>query len=107
MACVLRPGTGAEDFQAPVSVPVTLGLRVLSGAGAIVMIHYSDKSSDKEPPFQFKVESGTKHLAVLFAAIPPATLRLVELCGDGSERELETFDFNPKRPARGYFIKGT
>jgi hypothetical protein len=56
---------------------------------------------------QFTIKAGTKMLVVLVeASAPGVALRLIEVCGGGSEQVIDRFHFDPRNPARGYVIGG-
>ena len=109
MPCYLRKTTtGMEDFTAKTGCEVTVKLKGPSGVGAeIVHIRYSSNEIDTEPPMQFAVKTGPKLLVVLCEASKPgALLQLIESCDGGKEQVINSFNFDPKNPARGYVIRG-
>jgi hypothetical protein len=107
MPCCLKKTNTVRRFTASVGCKVTLGLRGDEGAGAeIVHIRYAGDELDKEPPFEFTVRSGLNMLVVLVEASSLQSLELIEICGD-TEAVLDSYDFDPFNPARGYRIRGS
>ena len=104
MACVLRP-TGVGVFTGKVGGQVTLEARGPEGAGAQVIVIAYESQVDNEAPIQFNVKHGDKRLIVSLEASKVCEVSLVEVCGD-EENVMDTYQFNPKEPARTYFVRG-
>ncbi len=107
MACCLVPSTTArEDFVGQSGDEVPIDLKAPKSAEAmIVYVRYGD-DADGTSPFQFTLRKKTVMLVVLVeASHPGAELRLIEKCGDTTQ-VLDRFHFDPRNPARGYFITG-
>jgi hypothetical protein len=107
MACCLVPSTTArEDFVGQSGDEVTIDLQAPKSAEAMIIhVRYGDHA-DGTSPFQFTLRKKTVMLVVLVqASHPGAELRLIEKCGDTTQ-VLDRFHFDPRNPARGYFITG-
>ena len=107
MACCLTPSTTiGDDFFAEPGREVTVAIRGPIGAGVkIIHIRYAGDQLDETPPHQFTVNEGSRLLTILTEASKGGLpLELVELCDGEPEQILDRFVFDPKNPARGYFI---
>ena len=105
MACSLSHSvTAREDFVGVAGRLVTLKLVGPPDVGvAIIRIQYGAQV-DAVSPFQFTLQTGTIQLVLLYGATQPGVeLRMVEVC-NGTEQVLDRFIFDPRQPARGYFI---
>jgi hypothetical protein len=105
MACNLKGSSDPTvDLEGPAGASVTLKTKTQRGSADIVHLRYD--GDEVPPPFKFTLKSGLNLLVVLAEASEvglPVELR--EDCGDGSDKLLTTFPYDPKNPARGYFIK--
>ena len=62
---------------------------------------------DEEEPFEFTVKAGPKRLSLLVEASKPgALLQVIEDCGSGNRRIVDTFFFESGNPGRGYVVRG-
>jgi hypothetical protein len=107
MACALVK-TGPRKFKAPVGSQVTLRLEGPANAGvSLLEIRYNALQRDSEPPFQFNVKEDLRPLVVVFSASAPnVRLTLFEVCGDGEDKKLDGWRYDPINDARAYFITG-
>ena len=108
MACSLKQSpTGDADFTGTAGANVTITIAGPTGVNvSIVDVRYAG-TEISGPPYKFAVKSGLQFLVVLAEASQAgALLELREDCGDGTTNLLTTFHFDPRNPARGFFVKG-
>jgi len=106
MACNLKVSTDPTlDFEGTAGASVTLKITTKTGRADIVHLRY-DGGAVSGPPFTFTLKSGVKVLVVLTeASAAGLLLELREDCGNGSDKLLTTFPYDPTNPARAYFIQ--
>ncbi len=107
MGCNLKLSpTGDVDFVGPSGANVTLKVTAPQGVDAeIVHLRYAG-SGVSQAPFKFTIKDGTHVLVVVVEASKAGALvQLREDCGDGTDKVLSTFHFDPKNPAPGFFVK--